>query len=271
MTIPNGYVTRQAFKSALKITDTADDVLIDRAIRDASRWIDNYCGRHFYVVNETRYFAYTANGLLIDDLVAITSLKTDADGDAVYENTWAATDYSLRPRNALRQSPPRPYREIATTPNGVYSFSSALDGNQITGRWGFYEVLEVSSATLAEALDTTETGVDVSAGTAFDVGHILKIEDEQMLVTAISSNTLTVTRGYNGTTAAIHGSGLAISVYTFPIIETACLIQAARYFQRPAALFGVSGSGDFGQGGIVSKFDPDVWQFLQTNRILAVA
>lgn len=57
---------------------------------------------------------------------------------------------------------------------------------------------------LAEALDNSETGVDVDNGEYFQVGHIIQVDDEQMLVTGIASDTLTVTRGFAGTTAASH-------------------------------------------------------------------
>jgi hypothetical protein len=57
---------------------------------------------------------------------------------------------------------------------------------------------------LAEALDSSETGVDVDDGTAFNVDDVILIPatGERMLVTSISGNTLTVTRGVLGSTAA---------------------------------------------------------------------
>jgi hypothetical protein len=44
----------------------------------------------------------------------------------------------------------------------------------------------------------------VDDGTIFAVNDLIQIDSEVMLVTAISSNTLTVTRGYFSTTAATH-------------------------------------------------------------------
>ena len=57
---------------------------------------------------------------------------------------------------------------------------------------------------LAEALDNSETGVDVDNATYFHVGDIIQVDDEQMWVSAIAAPTLTVTRGFGGTTAATH-------------------------------------------------------------------
>ena len=62
----------------------------------------------------------------------------------------------------------------------------------------------LSGAVLAEALDTSETGVDVGDGTKFNVGDGIQVDSEIMLVTAINTNTLTVTRAIQGTTAATH-------------------------------------------------------------------
>jgi hypothetical protein len=74
-----------------------------------------------------------------------------------------------------------------------------------------------SGATLSETLDKVETGIDVSNGAAFVVGQTILIDAERMFVSAIASNTLTVTRGITGTTAATHASGAAISLFN-PII-----------------------------------------------------
>lgn len=47
----------------------------------------------------------------------------------------------------------------------------------------------------------------VQDGTQFAVNNVIKINDEKMLVTGISTHNLTVTRGYAGTTATAHGDG----------------------------------------------------------------
>ncbi len=66
------------------------------------------------------------------------------------------------------------------------------------------------SALLGTALtDTTGTSVSVPDGSIFDVGDVLEIDSEAFLVTAVapgagSAGTLTVTRGFAGSTAATH-------------------------------------------------------------------
>jgi len=54
-----------------------------------------------------------------------------------------------------------------------------------------------SGETLAEALDASETGVDVSDGSAFSINQYIKIDNEYMYIQSISSNTLNVLREEN--------------------------------------------------------------------------
>jgi len=67
-----------------------------------------------------------------------------------------------------------------------------------------------STADTAEAVDLTETAIDTTDGSVFDYGDIIKIDDEKMIITNISSNTITVRRGALGTTVATHNSGVNI-------------------------------------------------------------
>ena len=117
--ITNGYAGIDQLKASLDIQlgDTTDDALLERAIEAASRSIDDLCGRRFYSATETRY--YEADGwdvIDVDDLVSVTTLKTDEDQDRVYETTWAVTDFELDPSDGP------PYTRIYATPTGSYAF-----------------------------------------------------------------------------------------------------------------------------------------------------
>lgn len=79
------------------------------------------------------------------------------------------------------------------------------------------EEVPLPRATLNEALDTSETDIDLLAGEGvkFAVGDAIRIDNEIMLVTAVNVTTdvLTVTRGSAGgtnTTAATHSSGAEV-------------------------------------------------------------
>ena len=94
-----------------------------------------------------------------------------------------------------------------------YSASSSAGGgatldNQVPDSNGYVAV--GGSTLIAEALDGTETGVDVDDGDYFEVGDYIRIENEVMEVTSISTNTLTVVRGVQGSTKASHSDDTAV-------------------------------------------------------------
>lgn len=108
------------------------------ALEAASRWLDERLDTHFRAVEETRF--YTARWydlLMIDDLVSLTSLKTDDDDDGVYETIWTSADYRLAPSNAAANN--RPYREIwRSKGGGNYAFPTRVDdGVEVTGLFGY--------------------------------------------------------------------------------------------------------------------------------------
>ena len=97
------------------------------------------------------------------------------------------------------------------------SFDSGLttvlfqDGEDLTA-YQKTENYTDSTANTDEAVDIIETAIDVTDGSVFGYGDIIKIDDEKMLVTNISSNTLTVKRGFLGTTTATHNTGVDVYI-----------------------------------------------------------
>ena len=272
----NLYATRDAVKARAGLDDTGDDATLDGILRDVSREIELWTGRQFWAVTQTRLFtARHPCALLLGaaDLLAVTTLKTDDDGDRVYETTWAATDYDLEPYDAPLRSPPVPYGEIRAAPNGRYSFPCVARGVEIIGRWGFMDVLDASTATLAEDLDASETTVDVSDAAAFAAGQVIEIDGERMEISAATVNdapiadTLTVERGINGTTAAAHTSGAASRVAAFPGVAEAAIQQVSLLFRGVHAPLGVQGAPEYGQTIRGSGLHPFVKAKLQRFRI----
>ena len=68
------------------------------------------------------------------------------------------------------------------------------------------------NVTAAEAINTSETGIDVSNASNLIAYDVIRIDNEEMNITSISSNTLTVERGFNGTDAVAHDNGTAVLV-----------------------------------------------------------
>jgi hypothetical protein len=123
MPITNGYCTLAEIKTELGITDTQDDTFLEGVVNAVSREIDAITHRRFYAATQTRFFTPEwSDLLLVDDLLTVTTLKTDEDGDGIYEITWLTSDYLLEPYNAPSESQAEPYTQIRRAPNGRYWF-----------------------------------------------------------------------------------------------------------------------------------------------------
>merc|ERR1711881_626158 len=93
------------------------------------------------------------------------------------------------------------------TANGDYQLTKISDS-----RYNLSQVRDSGTTTSAN-LSASATTLAVADGTKFAAGDVIQVEDELMLVTATSSNDLTVTRGHAGTTAAAHdGSTTALDI-----------------------------------------------------------
>jgi hypothetical protein len=189
------YVTVEELKYRLGIEDDEDDVTVIRAVRAASRWIEGHCGgRHFYQMTDVRtYPPYSLTELPVDDIVSVTRLAVDQDGDGVFEEVWAeGADFQLavgpRDFNRLSTGEPRPYTLIRVIGGGsgggfpnVWPFSR-LDRIQVSGVFGWPAVPDtVADAALQVATDIYKrkdapfgiAGVGSSgAGGGFDFGTL---------------------------------------------------------------------------------------------------
>lgn len=217
---------------------TGQDTELWQLLVACSDWVDRYCNRHFYPRSQTLEFDGSGSDrLLIPDLVAITSLKTDDNEDKTFETTWATTDYWLEPYNAEPTQPwGEPYTAVHARKQGTKSqFDLKEQFVEIVGRWGYRENKEDSASNINDVggISATDTSVIVTAGADFAIGMTIIIESEQMLVTNIATNTLTITRGLNGTTAASHADATDVYILRWPAsVERACLLLAARLYAR---------------------------------------
>ncbi len=268
----NLYCDLESFKARMGITGTGDDAQVLALLENISRAIDQFCNRFFFVKDETRYYDGVAGPLLLDgDLVAVTSVKTDDDADgAGWETTWSASDYELLPYNGF------PKNAIAVTPWGGRSDfnKGGKKAVEVAGRWGYREEIEDSSADINEgaqysAADNTLTVTD---GTEFKTGMTVRIESEQLYVSAISGNDLMVERAVNGTTAAAHADGTGIDVYRYPRpMAEACLIQAARIWKRKDSAYIVNVAAATFRQEPFPDVDPDVRTLLAPYRRIVIA
>lgn len=151
------YITPEELKAARDISSySSADGQIPLAITAASRAIDNACGRRFYLdadADQVRYYTPDRpDRLMIDDIVTVTSLETDNNGDGTFEYTWTAgSDFVTEPVNAAADA--KPYTQLVKRENGTYWFPCYAQSVKVTGRFGWPSVPDaIKQATLILAV-----------------------------------------------------------------------------------------------------------------------
>ena len=222
MTTLNAYATLAEYKAyavargQTSTTEVIDDGVVERLLKAASRYMTNESGRRFDPRIETRYYDIPDNEsvdpreLKLDaDLLEVLTL-TNGDGTVI-----PSTAFTLRPRN---QSP---YRYIRLKDTSLYGWTASTSAGthdviEVYGLWGHhnrYAEAWQTITTAAEALDAVELSYDVTLATDFAIGNLIRFDDELGYISGISSNTLTITRGENGSTAATHLTAINVKAW----------------------------------------------------------
>lgn len=143
------YCTLAEVKSALRITDNADDTALTRTIKAASRRIDQKCNRRFWIddtVSARTYAIKTPMLVLVDDIATTTGLivEVDTTGNGAWSTLTNGSDYQLEPLNALAQGfPVNTIRSLNTQsfPTSSPTFWPTPYAQQalmrVTAKWGF--------------------------------------------------------------------------------------------------------------------------------------
>jgi hypothetical protein len=176
------YTTRESVKRALDSAETArNNWQVDQAIDSASRSVEGLTRRTFRPVLATKYFDWPdlqrgrpwrlwLNG---SELISLTSLT--AGGTAI-----PPANLFLEPAN---YGPPYSSLEVNLGTTSAFTIGTTHQrAIAVTGVFG-YTNDEVPAGTVAEALDTTETGIDVSDSGAIGVGDLVRVDTERMIVT----------------------------------------------------------------------------------------
>jgi Phage QLRG family, putative DNA packaging. len=151
----NGYATLSDVKAAARITDSIDDSLLEIAIESSSRDIDAYTERVFFSSGATAvarvYIPQDIYLVETDDIISVTTIKSDSGGNGTFDITWAATDYQLEPLNGLAGGISTPTTRIRAIgdylwpvyePRNVNSNQASV---QVTGVFGFLRCRLLSS------------------------------------------------------------------------------------------------------------------------------
>jgi hypothetical protein len=145
MAITNGYATLAEVKAALRLTDSVDDSLLERAIESASRRIDGYCGRWFYKTSATAVNIYPINEYLVafPDDVSNTSItiKIDTNADGTYATTLTqGVDYILEPTDAALRGYPYTHARMVGGQTFPLEVTPSFPTVQVTAQWGWNAV-----------------------------------------------------------------------------------------------------------------------------------
>ena len=272
---------------------TSDGAALRLILEAQSRRIDDYCGGGtFGPLTESRYYdigrgnlrhsyqpsvygtpageignaEQLVNSIPLDGWLISTSAVTAYGQTARTDNTALSegygSDYWLLPYNS---NPKTIFQMNEDTSNSLSAGQQTL---LITGQWGYSS--DTISVTTADAISsTTATSVSVTSGTDLSPAQTILIDSEQMYITAISGNTLTLERGVNGTSGATHSGGATVYRYDYePLIAQACKDLAKIVF-RDRDLGRVDAIG--GEGVDITRSSREGMQILKTLNAYRVA
>jgi hypothetical protein len=251
---------------------TSDGSALRRVLEASSRRIDSYCGggtfgdktatRTYDIGNGTLiqspqymsiagYSSYDINtsnatvGIIPLDAwllsaTTITSYKQTARTESETLAEGTSNDYLLMPYNF---SPKTILKLNADTSKGFYSGQKTL---AIAGSWGYTSDTEEITDLNGAVSSTTATTVAVTSATGLSPAETILVGSEQMYITSISSNNLTVERGVNGTTAATHSDEDAVKSFIYPSeVVQACLdLSKVTFRNRDLGVTDTIGAGD---------------------------
>lgn len=163
-------------------------------------------------INDAKSLIIKNTGQVPAEIIIQSQTHTDATPDTTGANAFqkfilASQDFMYFPN--IRQM----YGNSTNSSNNAYTLDN------IAPHVNMYRALNNAAVgdpqLVNEAIDGSETAIDVDEGAYFFVGDLIRVEDEIMEVTAISGNTLTVIRGTHGSSAASHSDDTAIRLPYF--------------------------------------------------------
>ena len=272
----NVYATLTDLKRRLGITDTTHDATLWHLLDVASRIVEGRSGRNFYVTTGSKRFDVRHRySVSVDDLIEVSQVVEDWDGDGVYERMRQRKDYVLYPLDSDPASLHGvPYHMLrAKRRAGMRRFPEGAASVQITGRWGYrahfvsmFGYVSNSGAPVKRA----SRSIEVDDASHMRAGHTVVIDHEQMFVRQVAASVLTVERGVNGTVATEHpdASILKRLVYPAEVVEATLLIAVDRWRRRD----GIDRTYDAASGARDGVYNPsrDIVRLLAPYRKLTI-
>ena len=260
--MPNAYVTLDALKGSgvLNITGAEHDERLLALAETASRVVDRYCNRSFYVRSGARSFDGSGGPrLLVPDLICVNrdGLRTDENGDGHLDTVWRSGDFRLLPANAHPDSDgnpaSRPYTAIEAAGRRT-RFPAGRGSVRVSGKWGWWRHVRPAGRTQSAIVDADQTVVGLAGGSDALAGQTVLIGSEQMYVESRQNDELSVRRGVNGTVRLGHDAGAQVLAFEYPLAvsEAALTIAVALWRSGPGAYE----SPDTARGSLTGGMDP---------------
>jgi hypothetical protein len=150
---------------------------------------------------------------------------------------------------------------------GTYQLNTGLNTTVGGTGWGAGQFSGTTSSalstTLNEALDNSETAIDVIDETGMNTaGDVILVDQELMLITATADdNTMTVTRGHSGTTAVAHDNGTLVRLATGNTLGTDDFVPwgSASAITVPGAQIRLWSHDNFGEDLMLNPRDGGVY------------
>ena len=163
-------------------------------------------------INDAKSLIIKNTGQVPSEIIIQSQTHTDATPDTTGSNAFqkfilASQDFLYFPN--IRQM----YGSTVNSSNNAYTLDNEAPHGSMSR--DLNNAAAGDAQLVNEAIDGSETAIDVDEGAYFFVGDLIRVDDEIMEVTSISSNTLTVIRGTHGSSAASHSDNTAIELPFF--------------------------------------------------------
>ena len=162
---------------------------------------------------------------------------------------------------------------------GTYQLNTGLNTTVGGTGWGAGQWSGTTSGALStqlnEALDNSETAIDVDDETGMNTANdVILVDNELMLVSATTDdNTMTVTRGHSGTTATTHADNTIVRLAVGNVLPTDDFVGwgSAAAITVPGAQIRLWSHDNFGEDLILNPRDGAIYYWDRTNGLSARA
>jgi len=224
----------------------------------------------------------TAHGANLNDFVTFTGASTLSGTvtDTVLNTEHQITRIINNDNYEITLSANANSTDATNSPGGgsvtaTYQVNTGLDTNFFGTGWGAGVWNGVNTnegtSTLNGALTNSTNPVVVSSnsdlGATQNVGDIISVAGELMLVGNISSNSITVTRGHGGTTAVAHASGELVRLVkgnSTAADDTVTLINDGSGLSATATTVTVDSAANFASSGYI-KIEDEIIEYTGTT------